>query len=491
MARGIFLIQPVCLYAADQKWGREDSAKGIIDYSGALTLLVFSLIAGRKPIWFKALVAARTDEVVVVFKTFLSQALQRGDARVSTVQWLDDFPLRSSAIKDVLHDLLTQMVAPLGDEFPDGPKGEILQMAIKHDVASELEKWIDSVLAASGLTATGETAVLTASLAYSDARMNQLLAFMAGDAERAEACCLIFDKPISNGMLNRLAIPQLGQFVEQLAGLVQPLSEHGNRGRRDARIRSGVTAILAELASRNDAAAPLELARLRGISELKPWIYQLSDYQIQCEKRLRDTAFGRIDPLAVADVLSNREPATAHDLVAYVLDQIDALMRRIRFGGTNMLGIFWREKKPGEWVPQVENDCRDRFLDLLRMEVKAMGIHIAKEQPTARDKRSDMAITLSRHGRYISVPIEVKLDSHPNVWDAWNTQLLDLYVPDPDSDGLGVYLVLFTGQKTRIPPGRKRPKSAKMMAQVFTESIPSSYIGRLYGMVLDIARTWD
>lgn len=483
-----FLVQPVCLYAAAQKWGGEDTASGICDYPGAQTLLVFSLLDGRKPIWLKALAAARTNEVAVVLKTFLSQALQRGDARARAVLWLDDFPLRSNATTDVLHSLLTQITVPFGEEFTAGPKGAVLQAAIKHAAAPELAKWVASVLSASELTETEKTVALTASLAYSDVHLDQLLALIVGDPERAQVCCAVFDTPISRDVLNRLAISHLGQFVEQLARLVKPLSEHGNRARLDASIRSGVATLLAELASRDNAAAPLELAKLRGIPELKPWIYQLSDYQIQCEKRLRDAAFGLIDPLAVAEVLSNREPATAHDLVAYVLDQTDTLMRRIRFGGTNMLGIFWRENKTGQWVPQVENDCRDRFLDLLRIEVKAMSIHIAKEQPTARDKRSDMAITLSRPGRYISVPIEVKLDSHANVWGAWNTQLSDLYVPDPDSGGLGVYLVIFTGHKTRLAPGKKRPASAEVMARIFTELIPPSYVDRLYGLVLDVSR---
>lgn len=482
-----FLIQPVCLYTGDQKWGGEDAADGISDYSGALTLLAFSMVAERKPSWFAALAATRTDQVALVVKTFLSEALRRGDHRLSTVRWLDDFPLRSNAATDVMNELLPQMELPIGEEFSAGPKSEMLQAAIKYAAPSELEKWVIKILSDSGLAAIDKAAALTASLAYSDARLEQLLAFVAGDAERAEACCLVFDKPLSRGILSRLTIPCLGQFAEQLGWLVQPLSDGGNRSRRDAHIRSGFTALLAELACRAVAAAPLEFVRLRGIPELRPWIYQLSDYQVECEKRVRDTAFGRVDPLAVADVLSNREPATAQDLVAYVLDHTDALMRRIRFGGTNMLRIFWREDKAGKRVPQIENDCRDRFLDLLRIELKPMGVHIVKEQPTARDKRSDMAITLSRHGRHISVPIEVKLDSHVNVWGAWDTQLLDLYVPDPDSCNLGVYLVMFTGHKTRPAHGGKRPKSAEAMAQAYNELIPSSYAGRLYGMVLDIS----
>lgn len=98
-----------------------------------------------------------------------------------------------------------------------------------------------------------------------------------------------------------------------------------------------------------------------------------------------------------------------------------------------------------------------------------------------------MAITLTRRGRHISVPVEVKLDSHREVWTAWETQLTRLYMPDPDAGGHGVYLVMFTGHKTRSLHTGERPHSAEAMAQSFCELIPAAYHGRLYGMVLDIS----
>jgi len=43
--------------------------------------------------------------------------------------------------------------------------------------------------------------------------------------------------------------------------------------------------------------------------------------------------------------------------------------------------------------------------------------------------------------------VEVKLDSHPKVWEAWETQLMKLYAPDPAAGFHGVYLVMFAGYK--------------------------------------------
>ncbi|OEZ84996.1 hypothetical protein JAB6_18430 [Janthinobacterium sp. HH104] len=482
-----FLIQPVCLYAADEKWGCEDSVMEISKYPYALTLLAFSLVAGRKPKWFSALASSQPEKVAAVMKTFLSRMMRRCDDRIGAVQWLDSFPPQSIVQADVLNFLLARMTIPFEKDFPKSPIGGVLQSAIKYSKQAELELWIQSTLSEAKVAPIEQTVALAASLAYSDDRFDELLALVSGDLERAAACCHVFDQPLPKIILSRMPISLIGRLVRQLGQLVSPRTDAMFSVRKDDSIRTGIAALLAELASRTSASATLELFRLQQYPELMPWRYKLSECQIQSKTRVLEATFGLVDPLKVAEVLCNREPATELDLVAFVLDHVDTLMRRIQFAETNMVGIFWREDKTGNRIPQTENVCRDRFLHLLNLEMKPMGIHIGKEQPTARDKRSDMAITLTRPGRHMSVPVEVKLDSHPNVWHAWNTQLMDLYAPDPDSGYHGVYLVMFAGHKTRLSPTRMRPSNAEAMAQAFSQLIPPAYLGRLHGMVLDFS----
>lgn len=484
-----FLIQPVCLYAADEKWGGEDNVVGISKYPYALTLLAFSLVSGRKPKWFTALASSQPEKVAAVMTTFLSHMLRRCDHRLGAVHWLDSFPPQSNVPADVMSFLLPQMTVPFEKEFPKGPMGEVLQSAIKYSNQADLDLWVESTLSEAEVAPIEKTVVLTASLAYSDERFEELLLLVSEDLERAAACCQVLNQPLPRIILSRISIPMIGRLVGMLGRLVSPRVDAIFSVKKDDSIRSGVTALLAELASRTSASATLELFRLQQEPELMPWRYKLSEYQIQSKTSVLQATFGLVDPLKVAEVLSNREPATELDLVAFVLAHVDTLMRRIRFGETNMLGIFWREDRSANRIPQTENVCRDRFLHLLNLEMKPMGIHVGKEQPTARDKRSDMAITLTRPGRHMSVPVEVKLDSHPNVWQAWETQLMDLYAPDPDSGYHGVYLVMFAGHKTRLPPTRTRPSSAEAMAQAFSQLIPPSYLGRLHGMVLDLS--WE
>ena len=71
----------------------------------------------------------------------------------------------------------------------------------------------------------------------------------------------------------------------------------------------------------------------------------------------------------------------------------------------------------------------------------------------ANDKRADIRVFCSG----FQVPVEVKKDVHPKLWSALREQLIAQYVRDIDTDGYGIYLVLWFGQfgepgRARIPP---------------------------------------
>lgn len=486
-AKKKFLIQPVCLYAADKKWGQKDNVAGIADYPYALTLLAFSLVADRKPKWFDTVAKALPEQVALVMKMFLLNALQNKDERLSAVRWLVDYPQNSSAPTEVMNALIASMTRPFGTDFPGGQMGGILQAAVRYATPDVLANWVENVLSAPEATTAEKTVALTVSLAYSAQRFDELLTALSGNQSLGAVCSQVLEQPLPRVILSRLSVPMLGQLVQQLARLVVPRGAGFYSVNQDDRVRTGVTALLAEITSRTVEAASQELLRLQNDSELHAWRYKLSDSLVQNRRNVLDASFGHLDPMNVAVVLSNREPVSEADLIAFVLDHVDTLMRRIRFGGTNMLKIFWRADKHGNPIPYTENECRDRFLYFLNLDMAPMGVHIGKEQPTAREKRSDLTITFTRQGVHMSVPVEVKLDSHPKVWEAWETQLMALYAPDPAAGFHGVYLVMFAGYKTKLSPKRQSPSSAEEMAQIFSDLIPPAYHGRVHGRVLDLS----
>jgi len=480
-------IQAVSLHAADLRWGTAESAAGIATYQNASALLAFSLVDGKKRAWFNALAQAQPGQVKAIMTSFLSYAMEQDDHRLSAVKWLDSCPQDTQLPNDIMEFLLPRLLPPFCADFPKGSMGAILYLAIKYARPAELHRWVESVLSTDGITDNERTIALTVSLAYSDSRYDELLTALLQAPASAPACCRVFDQPLPRTILARLSIPSIGRLIEQLSVLVVPRSEATYIIQKEDDIRSGINALLAELASRSVPSATQELVRLQLLPELQPWRYRISDCRVQNERLVQEALYDHVDPRGVANILSNREPANERDLIAFVLDHVDSVMRRIRYGDTNFVRVFWREDKKGQRQPKIENDCRDLFLHDLNREVAPMGVSIGKERPTAGDKRSDMAITLTRRGRHISVPVEVKLDSHREVWTAWETQLTRLYMPDPDAGGHGVYLVMFTGHKTRRVHTGEQPDSAEAMAQAFCKLIPAAYHQRLYGMVLDIS----
>jgi len=483
----LLFVRQISLYAANQRWGSKDRAAGIQTYVDAPTLLAFSLVQGNKPVWLDALARSQPDQVSAVMLAFLADALARRDSRLSAISWLDACPPGSPVPGDVVEALLPQLQPPFARDFPADSLDAVLRAAIQYAPQSTLEHWVEMVLSTSGVTARERAIALTASLAHSDRCFEALLAVLADDLDRAVECCRVAMRPSTRTILDRLPIPSLGRLVETLGHLVGPRREMIFSINEEDSIRTGVTALLAELVARTAPSATQELARLLALPALAPWRYQLSESLQRSASRVREATFNRLEPLDVAAVLSNREPANERDLIALVLAHADTVMRRIRYGNTNILRSFWRRNGKDQRVPLVENDCRDRFLHELRRELAPMNIHIGKEEFRAGDKRADMAIMLTRGGRHICVPVEVKLDSHPEVWHAWDTQLMRLYVTDPDAGGHGVYLVLFTGCGTRRSPSGERPRSAEAMAKTFNALIPAEYRSCLHGMVLDIS----
>jgi hypothetical protein len=483
----LLFVRQISLYAANQRWGSQERAVGIETYVDAPTLLAFSLVQGDKPVWFDALARSQPDQVGAVMLAFLADALARRDSRLSAIRWLDACPPGSPVPRDVVKALLPQLLPPFARDFPADSMDAVLLAAIKYAPQNALEQWVEMVLSTPGVTARERTVALTASLAHSDRCFDALLAVLADDLDSAVECCRVAFRPSTRMILDRLPIRSLGRLVETLGRLVGPRREMIFSTTDEDGVRTGVTALLTELVARSVPSATQELARLQALPTLVPWRDQLSQSLQRSAARVRDATFDRLDPLDVATVLSNREPANERDLIAFVLAHADTVMRRIRYGNTNMLRSFWRRNGKDHRVPLIENDCRDRFLQELRRGVAPMGIHIGKEEMRAGDKRADMAIMLTRGDRHICVPVEVKLDNHPAVWHAWDTQLMRLYVPDPDAGGHGVYLVLFTGYGTRRLPSGERPRSAEAMAQAFNALIPAEYRSCLHGMVLDIS----
>ena len=104
------------------------------------------------------------------------------------------------------------------------------------------------------------------------------------------------------------------------------------------------------------------------------------------------------------------------------------------------------------------------------------------------DKRADIGV--ARSG--MKVVVELKKDTHPEVWHAAQEQLDRFYTRDPEAKGFGIYGVIWFGKKRENkmpspPDGLAEPTTAAEMARALCGLLPESARSRIVVIVFDVA----
>ncbi|MYI30699.1 MAG: hypothetical protein F4119_04975 [Acidimicrobiia bacterium] len=149
----------------------------------------------------------------------------------------------------------------------------------------------------------------------------------------------------------------------------------------------------------------------------------------------------------VKSTLSNTLPANAGDLAALVIDKLREISSRLRGGSSNLWCQFWNEDQYGRPIDaKPENSCRDAILALLQSALPD-GADAVPEGHYAAGTRADIRVSYGGH----NIPIEIKKDTHRDLWTAFRSQLINYYTTDPATGGHCIYLVLwFAGDEKRI-----------------------------------------
>ncbi len=103
------------------------------------------------------------------------------------------------------------------------------------------------------------------------------------------------------------------------------------------------------------------------------------------------------------------------------------------------------------------------------------------------DKRAD--IVVARPG--MKVVVELKKDTHQEVWSAAQGQLDRFYTRDPEAKGFGIYGVFWFGEKREkklpTPPDSiTAPTTAIEMARALHALLPESARARIAVVVFDV-----
>jgi hypothetical protein len=107
------------------------------------------------------------------------------------------------------------------------------------------------------------------------------------------------------------------------------------------------------------------------------------------------------------------------------------------------------------------------------------------------DKECDLVVL---QGTQRLLPIEVKHHYNSELWTAWETQLDRLYTRDAKAGGLGIYLVLWSGEAKgrmmpKLPNGLKRPRNGDELRRALESLIPEKDRHRLLVVVVDISES--
>lgn len=238
------------------------------------------------------------------------------------------------------------------------------------------------------------------------------------------------------------------------------------------------------------AEAAEALESLVGDEDLASW----RDYLMRARDRqvtVRREAMYRIPTVdQVQRVLRNAEPVSIADLAALLVDRLKQLARHIHDGNTDDWRQYWNEgdyRRPTE--PKHEDSCRDALLSDLHALLSRAGVDAQPEAHYADDKRADIRVA---HGGH-AVPVEIKKNTHRELWSAIKTQLIAKYAQAPESGGFGVYLVLWFGAShtKTVPPSGRRPDTPDELRRRLEEQVPPSKRHKIKVVVVDVSQPAD
>ena len=242
--------------------------------------------------------------------------------------------------------------------------------------------------------------------------------------------------------------------------------------------------LVQRLAASPDKEASKALASLHKDPVLSRWYNALS-YARDAQRVIRRDADYRHPTIEqVCQTLRGGTPANPGDLAALVMDRLAELAGQIRKGNTDDWRQYWEGLRGQSPAPKHEDDCRDALLSDLQ-QCLPQGVDAQPEGHYANDKRADIRVS---YGGF-QVPVEVKKNSHRDLWRAIRDQLTVRYTSAPETDGYGIYLVFWFGkQYTQSPPSGHRPADAAELKKRLEATLCAAEARKISVCVIDVSK---
>jgi len=251
-----------------------------------------------------------------------------------------------------------------------------------------------------------------------------------------------------------------------------------------------VNLLLKQLSGNPDAVSAQVIDHLLSLPQLSVWHETLRSARQTQQISRREALFRHPDAVAVALTLNNLKPANAADLAALAMDHLRKLSGDIRASNTDSYKRFWNVDSHNRLVsPKPENSCRDYLVERFQALLSPLDVDVQPEAHEANDKRSDMRLSCHSNGSAFHLPIEIKLDNSPDLWRAIHEQLIPLYTLDLATQGRGIFLVVWFGERNvPAPPSGKKPKNPIELEARLIETLTAEERRLIDVFALDVSK---
>ena len=199
----------------------------------------------------------------------------------------------------------------------------------------------------------------------------------------------------------------------------------------------------------------------------------------------RDSEYASPTVSQLQSVMANDLPETIDDMRSYFADHVETLQERMQASNTDIWEAYWAD----EGRPREENFCRNRLIEHISGQLPP-SIRFEPEMHMPDQTRADIAAIRNA----IGLPVEIKGQWHPDMWNAASDQLYAKYARDWRAQGCGVYIVLWFGdvpgkQIPGHPEGLERPATPEALRQMLIDRLPEARRPLIDVLVIDISRS--
>lgn len=421
--------------------------------------------------------------------------IRKGDTHLTMLNWL----LTVDGLDDELYQFRLGLLRAMSVRMPRAQLqlfDYIMGLVLRHPDSERLLKLSARKLASTSMTGAQRVRWLTIdALLRGEDALRALDEFLqakpALEAELAPFLSAVARRS-SYGIESAEDTRNIGALIA-IVGRAVPPRDWGRPGEVVSigpaeEVASLISGWIDELGSQSTAGAAEALDALMADDRLSAWRVKL-DFTRDKQMRLhRDASY---EPMGVADVLDllrNGPPANVADLHALLCDRLRGAGDDIRGDNSDPWRDFWEdERAQNPALPRHEETCRDVLLRILRRRLPD-GIDAQPEGPYAADRRADISV----YFKGFNVPIEIKKNTHADLWTAIADQLIAKYTTDPATGGYGIYVVLWFGPTVKRyqhhPFDGDRPQTPDDLARRLNESLSHEQRRQITVVVLDVTK---